>query len=252
MPKLGENWRCPFCGAYQALGDARFHSEGFRIDNDDSTLGRTGLLITSIVCANQECRKMTLEVELHERGDPRGGFSLAEELNRWKLLPESSARPLPDYIPEAIRMDYAEACRIRDLSPKASATLSRRCLQGMIRDFCGISRDRLVDEISELRRQVDDGQAPRGVQPDTLEAIDHVREIGNIGAHMEADISLIVDVDPDEAQKLIELIELLLEEWYVARHQREGKLKAIGVVAGGKKAAKLKPPSTPSAGPQRG
>ncbi|MGO8867870.1 MAG: DUF4145 domain-containing protein [Alphaproteobacteria bacterium] len=248
MPKLGENWRCPFCGAHQALGDARFHSEGFRIDNDDSTLGRTGLLITSIACANQECRKMTLEVELHERGDPRFGFSLAEELKRWKLLPESSARPLPDYVPEAIRTDYAQACRIRDLSPKASATLSRRCLQGMIRDFCGIRGSRLIDEIEKLESQVDQGKAPAGVQPDTLEAIDHVREIGNIGAHMEADINLIVDVDPDEAQKLIELIELLLEEWYVARHQREGKLKAIGVVAGEKKAARLKAPSKSDSG----
>lgn len=36
-----------------------------------------------------------------------------------------------------------------------------------------------------------------------------VREIGNIGAHMEADINVIIDVDPDEAQILIDLVELL-------------------------------------------
>ena len=54
---------------------------------------------------------------------------------------------------------------------------------------------------------------------DTL--IDGIRRIGNIGAHMEKDINLIVDIDPDEAQKLIKLIEHLLEQWYVNRHEQE-------------------------------
>ena len=34
---------------------------------------------------------------------------------------------------------------------------------------------------------------------------------------------------PDEAQALIDLIEILFEEWYVAKHVREGKLKKLGV-----------------------
>jgi hypothetical protein len=45
---------------------------------------------------------------------------------------------------------------------------------------------------------VDAGSAPAGVQVDTMDAIDHVREIGNIGARMESDINVIVDVDPEE------------------------------------------------------
>jgi hypothetical protein len=108
----------------------------------------------------------------------------------------------------------------------------------MIRDFCGISRHRLIDEIKELRNRVDSGKAPLGVQPDTLEAIDHVRSLGNIGAHMEADINVIVDVDRDEAQTLIGLLELLFDEWYVARNERTERLKKVGVVAAEKKAAK--------------
>jgi hypothetical protein len=98
------------------------------------------------------------------------------------LLPPSSAKPQPDCIPKPIRDDYYEACAIRDLSPKASATTIRRCLQGMIRDFCGISKKRLIDEINELRTYIQNGKAPAGVQPDTIVAIDQVRELGNIGA----------------------------------------------------------------------
>jgi hypothetical protein len=131
---------------------------------------------------------------------------------------------------------YEEACSIRGLSPKASATIIRRCLQGMIRDFCGIVKKRLIDEIEELRQRADQGRAPAGVQSDTVDAIDHVRHIGNIGAHMEADINVVVDVDPNEAQLLIELAELLFDEWYVARQRRTDRLVQLGVVEAEKKA----------------
>lgn len=49
--------------------------------------------------------------------------------------PPAGVIHLPEYIPSAIRSDYMEALSIVDASPKASATLSRRCLQGMIHDY---------------------------------------------------------------------------------------------------------------------
>jgi hypothetical protein len=156
-------------------------------------------------------------------------------LKEWTLLPPSSAKPQPDYIPQPIREDYYEACAIRDLSPKASATITRRCLQGMIRDFCGISKRRLVDEINELHTRVHNGTAPLGVQHDTMQAIDAVREMGNIGAHMEADINVIVDIDSNEAQKLIQLVEVLFNEWYVAREHRTRALAALTELSDNKK-----------------
>ena len=74
-------------------------------------------------------------------------------------------------------------------------------------------------------------KAPRGVQSETLDAIDAVRKVGNIGAHMEKDINLIVDVDPNEAQALIELIEMLFQEWYVARQTRNERLAKVTAIA---------------------
>lgn len=159
-------------------------------------------------------------------------FTLTGDRILWggRLIPQGAAKPQPDYIPEALREDYLEACQIRDLSPKAAATLARRCLQGIIRDYAKISKPRLIDEIKELRKAVDDGTAPQGVTHDSVEAIDHVRKVGNIGAHMEKDIDLIVPIDPGEAQALIELIEMLFEEWYVARHKRKERLARIAAI----------------------
>ena len=63
-----------------------------------------------------------------------------------------------------------------------------------------------------------------------------LRKLGNIGAHMEKDINLIVDVDPQEAELLIGLIETLLKEWYVVREERRARMGALVAAASSKKA----------------
>jgi hypothetical protein len=157
------------------------------------------------------------------------GWKVGKHLETWNLIPPSNAKVFPDYVPKAIRDDYVEACKIRDLSPKASATLSRRCLQGMIRDFWGIVKPRLIDEIEALKEKTD---------ALTWEAIDSTRKIGNVGAHMEKDINLIVDVDANEANLLIWLIELLVKDWYITRQERQERLLAIVKAKDAKDAAK--------------
>lgn len=137
------------------------------------------------------------------------------------IRPKSIAYKFPDYIPQAIRSDYEEACSIVNLSPKASATLSRRCLQGMIRDFFQVSKANLFEEINAIKDKIPTEQ---------WAVLDGLRRIGNIGAHMERDINLIVDIEPGEAQKLIKLIELLLQQWYIERHnQQELYADIIGI-----------------------
>ncbi len=110
----------------------------------------------------------------------------------------------------------------------------------MIRDFCQIKKARLVDEIKELRTQINEGRAPRGVTHESVDAIDAVREVGNIGAHMEKDVGLIVDIDDGEAQVLIDLIETLLEDWYVEREMRRARFAGPLAVAEAKRAEKQK------------
>jgi hypothetical protein len=76
----------------------------------------------------------------------------------------------------------------------------------------------LNQELDELKTRID---------PITWNAISTVRKVGNIGAHMEKDINVILDVEPDEAVRLIRLVEMLSREWYVARRTREDELAAI-------------------------
>ncbi|WP_075877998.1 DUF4145 domain-containing protein [Merdibacter massiliensis] len=128
------------------------------------------------------------------------------------IKPISLAQQFPEYVPKAIRNDYEEAYAILNLSPKSSATLARRCLQGMIHDFWDIHEKNLNAEITSLRDKV---------SPTLWRVLDGIRSIGNIGAHMEHDIDKIIDIEPDEAVKLIKLIEFLIKEWYINRYEQE-------------------------------
>lgn len=215
------NWLCPYCNHHAVLDEKSISVQQHDFDHGNK-LGLLSLVTNVVCCPNPDCREFQIKAILHKgamKYGMRGEFvDLQGELQNWCLLPDSEVQPFPDYIPRVILDDYQEACLIRDKSPKASATLSRRCLQGMIRNFWEVKAGSLSKEIEAIKDKVD---------PETWDAMDGLRKLGNIGAHMEADINLIVDVDPEEASLLISLIETLLKEWYVNREERRVRMAAI-------------------------
>jgi Domain of unknown function (DUF4145) len=219
------NWQCPFCGRHTTITSERTYTSTFKF-----SLGNTHGLqlfhLSVIVCPNEECGEYSLILSQQEVRELGGVMHAGATKKEWSIIPPARIKIFPNFIPKVIIDDYKEACLIKELSPKASATLSRRCLQGMIRDFWGISKPRLVDEIEAIKDKVDSI---------TWDAIDSVRKIGNIGAHMEKDINFIIDVDENEAGLLIELIETLIAEWYIARDDREKRMLAIKGIATTKK-----------------
>ncbi len=231
------NFDCPHCGRIQTSTLSDRDTGKIFFNMSETAIGGIGLFGEAICCANPHCKRPTVLVEVRKTEYLNGSrrFSDSEPIVAVRLIPESTAKPQPDYIPAPIREDYLEACRIQSLSPKASATLSRRCIQGMIRDFAGISKGTLAEEVKELRGRVNEGAAPKGVSEESVDAIDHVRAIGNIGAHMEKDINLIVSIEPNEALILIGLIESLFDEWYVARQKREERFASVKQIADQKK-----------------
>lgn len=224
----------------QSVTSDKLHISTIAGGNVETLEGSMALKKIVIGCSNAECNRATYKVMIGKDNGSGHSWNVDKEAVYFEgqLFPSGRFKPQPDYIPVPIVEDYVEACQIVELSPKAAATLARRCIQGMIRDFCGISKATLFQEIGELRNQINAGTADRAVSPESIEALDHVRKIGNIGAHMEADINLIVPVDPDEAKALIDLIELLFEEWYVAKRKREERFAKIESISIAKDAIK--------------
>lgn len=219
------NWNCPHCQYKVTITDDRRSTQVHFLDIQNST-GSLSLITEFRVCPNPDCRKPSLMARLrnwrHASSEPYKPVPSGPIQREWLLIPESEARSFPDYVPQAIRDDYQEGCLIRDLSPKASATLARRALQGILREFYGVTPGKLVNEIKQVKDKMD---------ADLWDAIEGVRKIGNIGAHMEADINVIVDVDPNEAQVLLELVETMIEETYVRRAERQARLARVTAIA---------------------
>lgn len=206
---------CPFCNSNMAISEDTYsvrypsfeQDVGFIWKNNDHVPVDSCIAIQFFKCP--QCKNYSIFAS--EKGSYSKGLKMP-------LIPNSIAKQFPNYIPEAIRNDYQEAYAILNLSPKASATLARRCLQGMIRDFYKISKPTLSQEINEIKNLIPSSQ---------WQAIDATRSIGNIGAHMEKDVNIIIEVDPNEAEQLLKLIELLIDKWYIARHDEEELYQSI-------------------------
>ncbi len=124
--------------------------------------------------------------------------------------PLSRSRPAPLEVPPEIKKDFEEAALIIDLSPKASAALSRRCLQAILERDSGVKRGTLNNEIDEL--------LGKKILPSHIaDSLDAVRNIGNFSAHPIKSKSSgeIVDVEPAEAEWNLEVIESLFDYYYV-------------------------------------
>jgi hypothetical protein len=232
------NFICPHCGIQQIVTTsacAAFENVirpgRFR---DDNGLEWPVLRVrgSAIRCANPECGKLTLrysagghQVDHEADGDP---------LVNCQLYPAPVGKPFPEDVPAFLLEDYREAWAISHLSPKASATLARRCLQSMIRDFCGIRERTLFAEINKLDGLLGADALPRGVEVETVAAMRALKDVGNIGAHMTEVEGTIVDVEPGEAEALLGLIEMLFADWYVARAKRQKRLAEIEAIAADK------------------
>lgn len=95
-------------------------------------------------------------------------------------------------------------------SAKASAALSRRCLQQLLRDFEKVKPGNLADEIQEV---IDRGKLPSHI----AESIDAVRNIGNFAAHpaKSQKTGEIVPVEPGEAEWNLNVLESLFDFYFV-------------------------------------
>lgn len=211
------HWQCPYCGRHTTLNKDDIDRQ--RVSRSNNAFADWPRLITLVKrCPSPECGRFEIAVTI-EHGLPNNFPNVSPTSKKFTLEPPSLAKPLHTSVPDAIIEDYNEACAIVNLSPKAAATLARRALQGMVRDFWNIQdKKSLHDEINAIRDRVED---------EVFEAIDSVRKIGNIGAHMSKDVNTILTVGVEEAESLIWLIELLEKEWYLQRYQRSAGLKEI-------------------------
>ena len=155
-----------------------------------------------------------------------------------RVHPMGSNRSVASDVPANIAQTYLEAVSVLHISAKASAALSRRCLQEVLHENGYVGRD-LAAEIDMLLNEND----PYKAIPLALRTtIDAIRSFGNFSAHPITDkTSLqVIDVDPEEAEWCLNVLDEIFEHFYVKPNQAKRKKEALNskLVAARKPSAK--------------
>jgi len=123
---------------------------------------------------------------------------------------DDGARDIPPEVTAPYRDDFREACLVLPLSAKASAALSRRCLQAVLREKAQTKKKDLADQIDE----VIGAKAVPAYIADELHA---VRNIGNFAAHTmkSTNTGAIIDVEVGEAEWNLDVLESVFDFYFV-------------------------------------
>lgn len=157
------------------------------------------------------CNRLVLELKTLQAG-----------VAQVRLFPKATARPVSPDVPNQYAQDYREACLVLTDSAKASAALSRRCLQNILRDVAKVKPSDLSKEIDEV---LNSGKLPSHLG----EGIDAVRNIGNFGAHpiKSTNTGTVIEVEPGEAEWLLDLLEGIFDFYFVQPASLQKKKDAL-------------------------
>ena len=229
--------KCPHCSV-------AFHDKGKWTSVELGEERLYSWVVLSITCP--ECNRLI--VEMH--GSQRASRAASRQFpftpiildQRFLVYPQGTTRPLPPEVTDDFADDFKEACLVFPFSPKASAALSRRCLQHLLREKAKASQHKLHDQIEAVIKSA--------VLPTHLVELLHpVREYGNMAAHpmKSGSTGEIVDVEPGEADWLLDVLEALFDFYLVAPEktkQRRAELdKKLADIAAAKAASTAATPT---------
>lgn len=194
--------KCPHCTIAIHASPTRTQVADYPgVQRQDATVSRVLWFALHQRCP--ECLNEIIDLERTlNPGAPTAGTET------FMAYPRTSLRPVPRDVPEPYRTDFVEAAMVLRDSPKASAALSRRCLQCVLRDAAKARPSDLSKEIDEVIPKLPSYLA---------EAIDAIRNVGNFAAHpiKSTNTGEIVPVENGEAEWLLDVLEGLFDFYFV-------------------------------------
>ena len=212
---------CPHCQVYAVM---KIDDSVKRFDIDDDygiAFNNAENLLFDFICSCPDCDK-TVFVQAQVQVD-------AEELSERTAGEVISVYPyrvrvdVPSEVPEKYASDFREAVLVLDLSPMASAALSRRILQHILRDEFDISgQPNLAEEIKVF---ISECGAPSHLTRD----VDAIKTVGNFAAHPTKYTSTgeVVAVEPGEADWLISVLNSLFDHTFVQPRKSQERLDRL-------------------------
>lgn len=217
-----ESMKCPYCGV--AIHEAWSDEEITGYASADTSL--------AFIVQHMDCPACEMTIIHYSEGTPEYRGKGHEQYlhgvdtvtNSYFVLPRTPYSPaVHSSVPKHISDDLTEAMLVLPFSAKASAALSRRCLQNILIDAAGVKREaNLVDQIGSAVNA-------HGLSSGLRKLLTAVRQVGNYAAHPIQDkhTGVIVDVEPGEAELNISTLEALIDFFYIRPAEEQEKLDEI-------------------------
>jgi len=192
---------CPHC----LIGISEYWQDELEQDLVDNVDDKK-FEIASQTCT--ECKKLIVKMTTYTLAT--GGFrNWRKTGEKYLHPPKPNRKPIPTTVPKKFLKDYFQAVAILSDSPNASSALSRRILQHILEEISKVAKDRLDAQIKEARKK-------ERFDPKLDGLLDYVRKFGNFGTHAtKDDTDKIIDVEPGEAETMLEIIEALFDYYYL-------------------------------------
>jgi len=223
---------CPHCQAYSVM---RVDSMVKRFESDEFygvSFRDSGNLPFDFICSCPNCdgiifiqaqaniniiRPETAYQSSEELEESSGGVVIA-------IYPYRKSVFIPPEVPEKYANDFREALLVLDLSPMASAALSRRILQTILRDEFNIQRRNLADEIDSFI-------ALPAIPSYLTGAVDAIRNVGNLAAHplKNTNTGEVINVEPGEAEWLVEVLDSLFDFQFVQPKKLQERRERLNI-----------------------
>jgi hypothetical protein len=193
--------KCPHCNT--GIAEVFQTSQPINVPGANTLTGLRPHIIWNI--SHQICPECRESIIMLSRLQAQGLAALS-----FLAYPTSKSRPVPSEVVDPYKQDFIEACKVLEDSPKASAALSRRNVQAILRDKAGTTKKDLYDQIEEV---INSGKVPTYVS----EGLHGVRVIGNFGAHplKSTNTGAIIEVEDNEAEWLLDTLERLFDFYFV-------------------------------------
>ena len=203
-----ETGNCPHCGVL-----VRFETAG--VNDNERVMGsgvtmraRTTLVVQAFRGLSGRCQLMLVLAACPNCNGVIVSFSTGG-----LLWPDSGVRRVPEEVEEQapeLATDFREAALVLLKSPKASAALSRRCLQMLL-----VKKGKAAPK-AMLSSQVDEVLKNGDLPVELAKNLDAIRELGNFAAHaIDTAAGQIVEVEPKQAEWLLRILEQLFDHYYV-------------------------------------
>lgn len=210
--------KCPHCATGVCIA---WKEVTFPIPSPDDEDDRGGYTIQYGFCP--ECEKLIIQLQ--------HGLEIGYSRDYWidnideesMIYPRYSVgRTLDQYVPPKYAQLFRESEEVNNVSPRASATLSRYLLQMLLHEELHIHKRNLEDEIKELENG-------SNIPTKLVTMLQVMRRVANFGAHPKKSTNSneIVEVESGESAVMLNLLEEVFDYIFVKPKQQELFLKGI-------------------------